>query len=351
MISLAKPVLPTLLIAALLPAVTSVTGAAGATATRGAAASRTTPAVAASETTTSDNNLRTGWDPAEPELTPANVSGRTPGYTFGQVFRTAVTGQVYAQPLVVGSTVIVATEQDYVYGLNASTGAVQWQTSLGTPYQIPNCTDLAPDIGVTGGPVYDPATGDVYLVAQTVPKTAPSYHLFGINPATGAVVFKRSLGGRPSNDRNITLNAADQLERPGLLLMNGWVYAAFGSHCDHSPWTGFVDGVNLSTKALTEWGDESGVTDNEAGIWQGGSGLMSDGSGRIIVSTGNGVSPPPGPGDRPPGQLGDSVVRLRRAQQRHPGRPGLLQPGERPGPGRGRHRLRLRRAGRAAAGH
>ena len=248
------------------------------------------------ETTTSQNNLRTGWDPDEPELTPANVSGRTPGYTFGQVFRTAVTGQVYAQPLVVGSTVIVATEQDDVYGLDASTGAVQWQTSLGTPYQIPNCTDLTPDIGVTGGPVYDPATGDVYLVAQTVPKTAPSYHLFGINPATGAVVFKAFLGGRPSNDPDITLNAADQLERPGLLLLNGWVYAAFGSHCDHSPWTGFVDGVNVSTKATTEWGDETGVTDNEAGIWQGGSGLMSDGPGRIIVSTGNGVSPPPGPG-------------------------------------------------------
>ena len=299
--SLARSVLPALLLAALLPAVTSVTGAIGAVAARGAAAD---------ETTTSQDNLRTGWDPDEPELTPASVSGRTPGYTFGQVFRTAVTGQVYAQPLVIGSTVIVATEQDDVYGLDASTGAVQWQTSLGTPYVIPNCTDLAPDIGVTGGPVYDPATGDVYLVAQTVPKTAPSYHLFGINPATGAVVFKEFLGGRPSNDPDITLNAADQLERPGLLLLNGWVYAAFGSHCDHSPWTGFVNGVNVSTRASTEWGDETGVTDNEAGIWQGGGGLMSDGPGRIIVSTGNGVSPPPGPGTRPPGQLGDSVVRL-----------------------------------------
>jgi len=302
MAAVTKLVLPALLLAALLPTVTSVTGVTGVTAAGGA--------VAANETTTSQNNLRDGWDQNEPELTPASVSGQTPGYTFGQVFRTAVTGQVYAQPLVIGSTVIVATEQDDVYGLNASTGAVQWQTSLGTPYPIKNCSDLEPDIGVTGGPVYDPATGDVYLVAQTVPKTAPSYHLFGINPATGAVVFKEFLGGRPSNDSHITLNAADQLERPGLLLMNGWIYAAFGSHCDHSPWTGFVTGVNVRTRAFTEWTDESGVTDNEAGIWQGGSGLMSDGSGRIIVSTGNGVSPPPGPGRRPPGQLGDSVVRL-----------------------------------------
>ncbi len=310
MFSLARSVLPALMIAALLPAATSVTGATGAVTARGTPASRTAAAAAADETTTSQDSLRTGWDQNEPELAPANVSGQTAGYTFGQVFRTAVTGQVYAQPLVLGSTVIVATEQDYVYGLNASTGVVQWQTSLGTPYQITNCTDLAPYIGVTGGPVYDPATGDVYLVAQTVPKTTPSFHLFGINPATGAIVFKDFIGGRPSNDPHITLNAADQLERPGLLLMNGWVYAAFGSHCDHSPWTGFVDGVNVQTKATTEWGDESGVTDNEGGIWQGGGGLMSDGSGRIIVSTGNGVSPPPGPGTHPSGQLGDSVVRL-----------------------------------------
>lgn len=302
MTALARSVLPVLLLAALLPTVTSVTGASGATAARGAAA--------ADETTTSQDNLRTGWDPDEPDLTPASISGRTPGYTFGQVFRTAVTGQVYAQPLVIGSTVIVATEQDNVYGLNASTGAVRWQTSLGTPYPITNCGDLEPDIGVTGGPVYDPATGAVYLVAQTVPRTTPSYHLFGISPATGAIVFREYLGGRPSNDSHITFNPADQLERPGLLLLNGWVYAAFGSHCDHSPWTGFVAGVNVRTKAATEWTDESGVTDNEAGIWQGGGGLMSDGSGRIIVSSGNGVSPPPGPGRRPPGQLGDSVIRL-----------------------------------------
>src|SRR5258708_12944659 len=37
---------------------------------------------------------------------------------------------------------------------------------------------------------------------------------------------------------------------------------------------------------------------------------MSDGPGRIFVVTGNGISPPPGPGTTPPGQLGDAVVRL-----------------------------------------
>ena len=37
---------------------------------------------------------------------------------------------------------------------------------------------------------------------------------------------------------------------------------------------------------------------------------MSDGPGRIFVTSGNGISPPPGPGDKPPGQLAESVIRL-----------------------------------------
>ncbi len=51
------------------------------------------------------------------------------GGQFGQVFKTAVEGQVYAQPLVIGNTLIVATEDDWVYGMNATTGAILWSTS------------------------------------------------------------------------------------------------------------------------------------------------------------------------------------------------------------------------------
>ena len=70
----------------------------------------TAQGVRADEVTVSRNDLRTGWDQDEPALSPSAVrSGR-----FGQLFSTAVNGQVYAQPLVVGSTVIVATENDRV---------------------------------------------------------------------------------------------------------------------------------------------------------------------------------------------------------------------------------------------
>jgi hypothetical protein len=269
-------------------------------------------AARADEYTTSQNALRDSWDQAEPGLSPSAVGSSS----FGKLFAAKVNGQVYAQPLVVGSTVIAATENDWVYGINAVTGAIQWSRSLGTPYTITTCGDLAPNIGVTGGPVYDPTVtaaaphGLVYLVAQIVYNGSPSYRLYMLDPVTGAQVNTKFITGSPVNDSSLTFNAAQQLERPGLLLMNGWVYAAFGSHCDHKPYVGYVAGVNPATKAVTLWTDESGVTGNMAGIWQSGGGLMSDGPGRIFFTSGNGVSPPAGAGTSPPGQLAESVVRL-----------------------------------------
>src|SRR5882724_731858 len=114
-----------------LPAGAGVAAASSGRATRPAGLTAAQPAPH-DEPTASQDSLRTGWDPNEPALSPSVVHGPS----FGQVFRTAVNGQVYAQPLVIGSTVIVATENDWVYGLNASTGAIMWSTSLGTPYTI-----------------------------------------------------------------------------------------------------------------------------------------------------------------------------------------------------------------------
>jgi hypothetical protein len=259
------------------------------------------------EGTISQNNLRTGWDPNEPGLTPAAVAG----VSFGRVFSTAVKGQVYAQPLVIGNTLIVATEADRIYGLNATTGAVLWKTRLGTPYTITTCPDLVPHIGITGTPVYDPSTGTVYAMGL-IHETRWNWHLFGLNVTTGHIIFKRRIAGHPTNDRHLTFRALPEAQRPGLLLLNGWVYAAFASHCDHGRYTGYVAGVNTVTGRTTLWADENGISNEKGGIWQSGAGIMSDGPGRIFVTSGNGISPPHGPGRKPPSQLAESVIRLQR---------------------------------------
>ena len=119
---------------------------------------------AADVTTVSVDTLRTGWDQNEPGLGPSAVSASD----FGQLFSTAVNGQVYAQPIVVGGTVIAMTENNWIYGMNAATGVITWSRSVGPawPASAIGCGDLVPNIGITSTPVYDPATNAVYFMAK-----------------------------------------------------------------------------------------------------------------------------------------------------------------------------------------
>ena len=271
------------------------------------------PATARADEVTADQNaLRTGWDPHEPGLSPSVVSSGS----FGQLFSTQLNGWIFAQPLVAGSVLIVATENDNVYGLSPKTGQVIWSRHLGTPWPTgtANCTDVGPYAGVTGTPVYDAANGNVYMVAEMVPPggsaSNPVDELIGLNAQSGQVTLTVPIQGAPVNAPTHTFVAFTELQRPALLLQNGLVYAAFGSHCDFTPYSGYVVRINVSTRAETLWTDEAGVTDDMAGIWQSGGGLMSDGSGRVFFTSGNGVSPAPGPGTSPPPELAESVVRL-----------------------------------------
>ncbi len=109
-------------------------------------------------------------------------------------------------------------------------------------------------------------------------------------------------------------NEAYEEQRPGLLLLDGVIYMGFASDCDITPYRGIVVGVSASTGAIaTMWSDEAGVGTDEnsqAGIWQSGAGLVSDIPGRIILTSGNGVSPQPAKSSEPPETLSESVIGL-----------------------------------------
>lgn len=263
--------------------------------------------------TVSTDTGRTGWDPNEPKLSPSAVNGSD----FGQLYSTALIGQVYAQPLVVGSTLVAATEENHVYGLDSATGAIKWSVYFGPswPASTVDCGDLVPDVGVTSTPVYDPSSGYVYLTAKVNDGTSPTnphYYLHALDVNTGAERpgWPITIQGSPSNDPSNTFDTVDELQRPGLLLQNGSVYMAFSGHCDTQPYRGYVVGVNTSTQALHMWTAEAGPNASGAGIWQSGGGIVSDGNGGMFISTGNGVTPPPGPGTSPPATLSESVVHL-----------------------------------------
>jgi hypothetical protein len=263
--------------------------------------------------TNSGDDLRDGWYPEESALTPQLVSGGT----FGQLWSTPVDGQVYAQPLLSNGTLLVATENNKVYGLDPATGAMRWPAlDLGSPWKAADigCGDLTPNIGVTATPVIDPSTNTGYLTHKNyVSGTSGPARWFidAINLSTGTEKpgFPVELTGAAQNQPSMTFQPTRELQRPGLLLMNGVVYAAFGADCDLSPYQGWVFGVSTSGQTRARWVARS--FGDGAGIWQSGAGLTSDGSGTLLVSTGNGGSPnTPAAGNTPPPNLGESIVRL-----------------------------------------
>ncbi len=277
------------------------------------------PAVAgaANVTTAGYNNLRDDWDAAEPALSPASIQSSS----FGQVFSAKLEGAIYAQPLAFEKRLIVTTESANAYALDPASGAILWKRSFGTPFKAKTigCSDLKPLIGSTSTPVIDPGTGTVYLTTRLQAGNgiaSSHWYLQALSAATGEEKpgFPVQIGGTPYNTPGVAFNEGFEMQRPGLLLLNGVVYVAFASNCDITPYRGIVAGYSAATGAQTTmWSDESGVgTDenSEAGIWQSGGGLVSDVPGRIILASGNGVSPSPAPGGSPPATLSESVIGL-----------------------------------------
>jgi iron transport multicopper oxidase len=260
--------------------------------------------------------LRTGWYPDQPLLDPITVGSPY----FGQLFDAAVDGQIYAQPLVAAGVLLVATEANHVYGLDPVTGATLWRRDLGEPWRVSdlNCGDLVPTVGVTGTPAIDEATGTAYLLSKTYAYGVDgpaTWRAHALDLATGEerTGFPIAISGTASNEPALTFNATMQMQRPGLLFMDGVVYAAFGAHCDRRPYTGWVVGISPEGAIKTLWSAESGPARSDgAGIWQAGGGLVSDGKGQMLFATGNDWTAPTAPvyGKDPPGALGEAIVRL-----------------------------------------
>jgi putative pyrroloquinoline-quinone-binding quinoprotein len=172
----------------------------------------------ASGITNAGEDLRTGWYPDEPSITPEALAG---GY-FGKTWEATVEGQVYAQPLLDGSTLLVATEQNKVYGLDPVTGAQRWSpVNLGVPWNPKDigCTDLTPSIGVTSTPVIDPATHVAYMTHKTYASGTSGHarwYMDAIELATGHEKpgFPVPLTGNAQNAPGQEFEAATELQRP-----------------------------------------------------------------------------------------------------------------------------------------
>jgi iron transport multicopper oxidase len=289
-----------------------------------------TSASTADEGTNRGGLSRDGWYPEASLLTPTNVTKDG----FGLVYTVPVAGQVYAQPVMDGSNVIIATERNWVYGINQVTGRRQWAVQVGAdvgaqPFNSVQptvaslaawgCADLEPYIGVTSTPAVDPTTGVIYVVAmEQLANGTLGYFMHALNPTDGEEEpnFPVEVEGTAQNNPSAQFTAYDEVQRVALTLTGGVIYFGFSSYCDTYPYQGYVAGISETGHLTALWSAVSSDTDNGAGIWQAGGGFASDAVGQIIGASGNAEpgSSPSGTiaGGSPPttGALGESVFRL-----------------------------------------
>jgi outer membrane protein assembly factor BamB len=221
---------------------------------------------------------------------------------------------VDAQPLFLPSVSIsgqgthnllfVATEHGSVYGFDADTGSQLWQISTLAQGEMPSddrgCGQVTPEIGVTSTPVIDASAathGTIYVVGMSRDEMG-NYHqrLHALDVTTGAEEFggpKEIQASYPgtgdnSSNGNVIFDPGQQLERPGLLLLNGVVYTTWGSHCDIRPYTGWIMGYDENTLSQIT---VLNVTPNgdEGSFWMSGTAPAADANGNIFALDANGT--------------------------------------------------------------
>jgi outer membrane protein assembly factor BamB len=191
----------------------------------------------------------------------------------------SVDGAVYAEPLIAGGKVIVATENNSVYAFNPATGHRDWRVHLATPVpggSLP-CGDIDPS-GITGTPAVDTRAGVIYVVTFQ-----PTEHrLVALDLASGRVRWRRPIDPPGADPRT-------HQERAALALSHGRVYVTYGGlFGDCGQYHGWV----LGAPASGPNGDLAVYrvpTGREGAIWAP-SGPAVDGQGNVFVATGNGSS-------------------------------------------------------------
>ena len=274
-----------------------------------------------------NDNSRTGDNLQETLLNTKSVTPKT----FGKLGTLSVDGYLYAQPLYVQNVrvpnkglhnvVYLATAHNSVYAFDAddlSAKTPLWKVNLGpsvpaTEVYTTKWTDMRIEIGITSTPVIDLSTNTILVEAKTKEHGTYVQRLHALDITTGLekpgspVEIKASVPGTgmASVGGQVAFDPVKQLQRPALLLANGAVYLAFGSHADSPPFHGWILGYNARTLAqtcvfnLTPNGDEGA-------IWQAGMGMASDPYGNIYAMVGNGTFD----ADKGGPDYGDSILRL-----------------------------------------
>ncbi len=275
-----------------------------------------------------NDSSRTGQNLSETILTPSNVNVNQ----FGKLFSQTLDGYVYAQPLYVPNVsipgqgthnvVYVVTEHDSVYAFDADvSGSPLWQVSFinaargvtTVSSSDVGCSDLVPEIGVSGTPAIDTSTGTLYVVANTKQNGKFYQRLHALDITTGAEKFggpvlinaKVKGSGDGSQNGYVHFDPLKNNQRPGLLLQNGSVYISWASHCDIGPYHGWV--ISYDSQILKQNGVWNSTPNaGLGGFWSAGAGIAADSTSNLYLASGNAMFDV-NTGGR---DYGDSIIKL-----------------------------------------
>lgn len=309
-----------------------------------------------------------GVNANETILTPGNVNTNSLGKIWDNE---QLQGQIYAQPIYLPNltvnvngqlqtqdTLLVATEANMLYWVNADTGAIVQSINFDS-YGIPGATTIIPvpsqdvgagsllgsattntqiypEIGITSTPVY--WNGLLYVVAykkEIVPRQGLAHYVYdleAVDVSTGAVTQAQIADtgfdgtnytffagpsvpgtGAGSVGGNVNFNAKQQGNRPALAIVtdtagNQDMLVAFEGHDDVDPYHGWEIAINANTLE-TVGAFCTTPNGSEGGIWRA---PISDGKGDIWIVDGNGTFDTTLNANGQPslGDYGDSVIRL-----------------------------------------
>ncbi len=233
-------------------------------------------------TTYRHDAARSGYDPESTEPVAPTRAWQS----------TELQGPIYAEPLVYGPDVYVATENDTIYSLNATTGAVEWEAQVGKP--VPGgeiaCNSIAPTVGITSTPVIDPDTNTIYAVTTTWDgehSESIAHELVALDLTTGKLRAKFPHPVDPAYPAEDS--AAIQLQRPALALDDNQIIIGFGSYGDCGRYHGWLVGAPaIGESPLHAYEADEEGDHYQGAFWGSGNGPPVEANGDLYAATGNG---------------------------------------------------------------
>ena len=209
----------------------------------------------------------------------------------------AIVGNVYAQPLYIeggpnGPMIIVVTESNNVYALDAVDGSVIWQRNVGEPVDGEDliCAKFDP-MGITGTPVVDLASRALFFDAMVTPDhgTTKKHLIFSLDVDTGGINPGWPVDVEATATYNgLSFTAELQQQRPALAIVGNpkILYVGYGSMHDCGMYHGWLVGVPINNPvSVTAWAAATAAGTHGGAIW-GVGGIASDGN-NPFVTTGN----------------------------------------------------------------